>query len=172
MQTSKKAKTRRIYIGTSTKICSRSAHIWPKELAPRGALLLWQIIVAPLGPIKYTWIMKWKSQTHSAFGNFSNLEKFPGMTALFLKLAEDDILTGLQTITKKAFHMLISKRTTNYCGTICHSKISSLGDLFLFLVQMLKSFELTLFFQHTDWPLELPTNHRQALNILSVRDST
>ncbi len=52
MQTSKKAKTRRIYIGISTKICLRSAHIWPKELAPRGALLLWQIIVAPLGPIK------------------------------------------------------------------------------------------------------------------------
>jgi hypothetical protein len=66
------------------------------------------------------------------------------------KLAEDDNLTGLQTITKKAFHMLISKRTTNYCGTICHSKISSLVELFLFLVQMLKKFEFTLFFQHTD----------------------
>jgi hypothetical protein len=78
------------------------------------------------------------------------LEKFPGITSLFLKLAEDDNLTGLQTITKKAFHMLISKKTTNYCGTICHSKKSSLGELFLFLVQMLKSFELTLFFQHTD----------------------
>ncbi len=48
-------------------------------------------------------------QTHSLFGNFSNLEKFPGITTLFLKLAEDDNLTGLQTITKKAFHMLISK---------------------------------------------------------------
>jgi hypothetical protein len=59
-------------------------------------------------------------------------------------------LTGLQTITKKAFHMLISKRTTKHCGTICYSKISSLGKWFLFLVQMLKSFELTLFFQHTD----------------------
>ncbi len=90
--------------------------------------------------------MKWKSQTHSAFGKFSNLEKFPGITTLFLKLAEDDNLTGLQTITKKAFHMLISKRTTKHCGTICCSKISSLGKLFLFLVQMLKIFELTLFF--------------------------
>jgi hypothetical protein len=84
------------------------------------------------------------------FGNFSNLEKFPGITTLFLKLAEDDNLTGLQTITKKAFRMLILKRTTKQCGTILHSKISSLGKLFLFLVQMLKSFELTLFFQHTD----------------------
>jgi hypothetical protein len=88
--------------------------------------------------------------THSAFGNFSNLEKIPGITALFFKLAEDDNLTRLQTITKKAFHILISKRRTNYCGTICHSKISSLGELSLFLVQMLKSFELTLFFQHRD----------------------
>ncbi len=96
--------------------------------------------------------MKWKSQTHSVFGNFSNLETFPGITTLFLKLTEDDNLTGLQTITKKAFHMLVSKRATNYCGTICHSKIWSLGELILFLVQMLKSFELTLFFQHTDWP--------------------
>jgi hypothetical protein len=103
---------------------------------------------------------------------FQIWNKFTGMTALFLKLAEDDNLTGLQTITKKAFHMLISKRTTNYCGTICHSKISSLGEFFLFLVQMLKSFELTLFFQYTDRPLELTTNHHQALNILSVRDST
>ncbi len=111
--------------------------------------------------------MKWKSQTHSAFGNFSNLETFPGITTLFLKLAEDDHLTGLQTITKRAFHMLISKRTTKHCGTICYSKISSLGKLFLFLVQMLKSIELTLFFQHTDWPLEWTTNHRQALNIWS-----
>ncbi len=111
--------------------------------------------------------MKWKSQTHSAFGNFSNLEKFPRITTLFLKFAEDDNLTGLQTITKKAFHMLVSKRTTKHCGTICCSKISSLGELFLFLVQMLKSFELTLFFQHTDWPLEWNTNHCQALNIWS-----
>ncbi len=63
--------------------------------------------------------------------------------------------------------MLISKRTTKNCGTICYSKISSLGKLFLFLVQMLKSFELTLFFQHTDWPLEWTTNHCQALNIWS-----
>ncbi len=94
--------------------------------------------------------MKGKSQTHSAFGNFSNLEKFPRITTTFLKLAEDDNLTGLHTITKKAFHMLISKRTTKHCGTICHSKISSLGELFLFLVQIMKSFELTLFFQHTD----------------------
>ncbi len=65
-------------------------------------------------------------------------------------LAEDDNLTGLQTITQKAFYMFISKRTTKHCGTICHSKISSLGELFLFLYQMLKSFELTLFFQLTD----------------------
>ncbi len=111
--------------------------------------------------------MKWKSQTHSAFGNFSNLRKVHGITTLFLKLAEDYNLTGLQTITKKSFHMLISKRTTKHCGTICCSKISSLGELFLFLVQMLKSFELTLFFQHTDWPLEWTTNHHQALNIWS-----
>ncbi len=48
----KKAKTRRFYIGIGSKICLRSAHIWPKELAPRGALLLWQKIVAPLGPMK------------------------------------------------------------------------------------------------------------------------
>ena len=96
--------------------------------------------------IKYTWKMKLKSQTPSAFVNFSNLEKIPGITTLFFKLAEDDNLTGLQTISKKAFHMLISKITTKHCGTICHSKISSLGKLFLFLVQMLKSFELTLFF--------------------------
>ncbi len=94
--------------------------------------------------------MKCKSQTHSAFGKFSHLDKFPGITTLFLKLAEDDNLTGLQTITKKAFHMLISKKTTKHCGTICYSKISSLGELFLLFVQMLKSFELTLFFQHTD----------------------
>jgi hypothetical protein len=94
--------------------------------------------------------MKRKSQTHSAFGIFSNLEKNPGITTLFLKLAENDNLTGLQTITKKAFHMLIAKKTTKHCSTICCSKISSLGKLFLFLVQMLKSFELTLFFQHTD----------------------
>ncbi len=116
--------------------------------------------------------MKWKSQTHSAFGNFSNLEKKPGITTLSLKLREDDNLTGLQTITKKAFHILISKRTKKQCSTICHSKISSLGKLFLFLVQMMKNFELTLFFQHTDWPLEWTTNHHQALNILFVRDST
>ncbi len=109
--------------------------------------------------------MKWKSQTHSALGNFSNLEKFPGITTLFHKLAEDDNLTGLPTITKKAFHILISKRTTKQCGTICYSKISSLGKLFLFIVQLLKSFELTLFFEHTDWPIEWTTNHRQALNI-------
>ncbi len=63
--------------------------------------------------------------------------------------------------------MLISKRTSKHCGTICYSKISSLVEIFLFLVQMLKSFELTLFFQHTDWPLEWTTNHRQALNIWS-----
>jgi hypothetical protein len=81
---------------------------------------------------------------------FFKFGKTPGITTLFLKLAEDDNLTGLQTISMKAFHMLISKRTTNYCGTICHSKISSLVELFLFLVQILKSFELTLFFQHTD----------------------
>ncbi len=111
--------------------------------------------------------MKWKSQTHSVFGIFSNLENIPGITTLFLKLAEDDNLTGLQTITKKAFHMLVSKITTKHCSTICCSKISSLGELFLFLVQMLKSFELTLFFQHTDWPLEWTKNHRQALNIWS-----
>ncbi len=111
--------------------------------------------------------MKCKSQTHSAFGIFSNLKKYPGITTLFLKFAEDDNLTGLQTITKKAFHMLISMRTTNYCGTICCSKISSLGKLCLFLVQMLKSIELPLFFQHTDWPLEWTTNHCQALNIWS-----
>ncbi len=117
--------------------------------------------------IKYTQRMKWKSQTHSAFGNFPNLEKFPGITALFLKLVEDDNLTRLQTITKKAFHVLISKRTTKHFGTVCYSKISSLGELFLFLVQMMKSFELTLFFQHTDWPLEWTTNHCQALNIWS-----
>ncbi len=116
--------------------------------------------------------MKWKSQTHSAFGNFSILENFSGITTLFLNLTEDDNLTGLETITKKAFHMLISKRTKKHCGTICHSKISSLGELFLSLVQMLKSFELALVFQHTDWPLEWSTNHCQALNILSVRDST
>jgi len=103
---------------------------------------------------------------------FFKFGKIPGITTLFLKLAEDDNLTGLHTITKKAFHMLILERTTKHCGTICHSKISSLGELFLFLVQMLKSFELTLFFQHTDWPLEWTTNHRQALNILSVRDNT
>ncbi len=54
-----------------------------------------------------------------------------------VSLAEDYNLTGLQTITKKAFHMPISKRITKHCGTICHSKISSLGELFLFLVQML-----------------------------------
>ncbi len=89
--------------------------------------------------------MKWKSQTHSANGKFSNSEKFPGITTLFLKLAEDDNLTGLQTITKKAFHMLISKRTTKHCGTICYSKISSLGKLFLFLVQMLKVLNLLCF---------------------------
>ncbi len=53
MGKSKKAKTRRFYIGIGSKICSRSAHIWPKELAPRGALLLWQKIVAPLGPITF-----------------------------------------------------------------------------------------------------------------------
>ncbi len=116
---------------------------------------------------KCTWKMKCKSQTHSAFGFFSNLEKFPGITTLFLKLAEDDNLTGLQTITKKDFHMLISKRTTKHCGTICYSKISSLGKLFLFLVQMLKSFELTLFFWQSDWPLEWTTNHCQALSIWS-----
>ncbi len=104
--------------------------------------------------------------------NFFKLGKFPGVTTLFLKLANDDNFTGLQTITKKAFHMLISKRTTNYCGTISHPELSLLDKLFLFLVQMLKSFELTLFFQHTDWPLEWTTNHCQALNILSVRDST
>ncbi len=51
MGKSKKAKTHRFYIEIGSKICSRSAHIWPKELAPRGALLLWQKIVAPLGPI-------------------------------------------------------------------------------------------------------------------------
>ncbi len=91
--------------------------------------------------------MKWKSQTHSAFGNFSNLETFPGISTLFLKLIEDDNLTGLQTNIKKPFHMLISKITTKHCGTICHSKISSLGELFLVLVQILNSFELlTLFF--------------------------
>jgi hypothetical protein len=111
--------------------------------------------------------MKLKSQTHSAFGNSPKFGKFPGITTLFLKLAEDDNLTGLQTITKKAFHMLISKKTTKQCGTICYFKTSSLDELFLFLVQMLKSFELILFFQHTDWPLEWTTNHRQALNIWS-----
>ncbi len=111
--------------------------------------------------------MKWKSQTHSVFGHLSNLETFSGITTLFPKLAEDDNLTGLQTITKKAFHMLISKRTTKHCGIICCSKISSLGELFLFLVQMLTSFELTLLFQHTDRPLEWTTNHCQALNIWS-----
>jgi hypothetical protein len=58
---------------------------------------------------------------------FLNLENFPGITTVFLKLAEDDNLTGLQAITKKAFHVLISKRTTKHCGTICYSKISSLG---------------------------------------------
>jgi hypothetical protein len=79
---------------------------------------------------------------------FFKFGKNPGITALFLKLAEDDNLTGLQTITKKAFHMLISKRTTKHCGTICHSKISSLGELFLFLVQMLKRFKLTVFSAH------------------------
>ena len=31
-----------------------------------------------------------------------------------IELAEDDNLTGLQTITKKAFHMLISNRTTKH----------------------------------------------------------
>ena len=40
------------------------------------------------------------------------------------------------------------------------------ASCFLFLVKMLKGFELTLFFQHTDWPLEWTTNHHQALNIL------
>ncbi len=104
--------------------------------------------------------------------NFFKFGKITWSNYSILKLAEDDNLTGLQTITKKAFCMLFSKRTTKHCGTICHSKISSLGKLYLFLVQTLKSFELTLFFQHTDWPLECTTNHRQALNILSLRDST
>ena len=61
---------------------------------------------------KCDWKMKWKLQTHSAYGNLSNLEKLPGIHTLFLKIAEDDNLTGLQTIIKKAFHMLISNRTT------------------------------------------------------------
>jgi hypothetical protein len=78
---------------------------------------------------------------------------FPGITTLFLKLAEDDTLAGLQIITKKAFHMLISKRTIKHCGTFCYSKISLLGESFLFLVQMLKSFELTLFFSTQIDPL-------------------
>jgi hypothetical protein len=42
------------------------------------------------------------------------LEKLPGICTLFLKIAEDDNLTALQTITKKAFHMLISNRTTKH----------------------------------------------------------
>jgi hypothetical protein len=80
---------------------------------------------------------------------FFKFGKFPGIATLFLKLAEDDNLTGLQTITKIAFRMLILKRTTNYCSTICHSKISSVVELFLFLVQMLKSFENLLCFFST-----------------------
>ncbi len=91
--------------------------------------------------------MKWKSQTHPAFGIFSNLETFPGITTLFLKLAEDDNLTGLQTITKKAFHILISKRTTKHCGTICCSKISSLGS-FYFLFKCWKVLNLLCFSAH------------------------
>ncbi len=35
MGTAKKAKMHRIYIGISTKICSRSAHILPKEFSAR-----------------------------------------------------------------------------------------------------------------------------------------
>ena len=46
-----------------------------------------------------------ESQTPSAIGNFSNLEKFPGITTLFLKLAEDANFTGLQTITKTALRL-------------------------------------------------------------------
>ncbi len=62
---------------------------------------------------KRTWKMKWKTQTHSAFGNFSNLKKIPGITTLFLKLAEDDNLTGLQTITK------LTERSTSHKSPTC-----------------------------------------------------
>jgi hypothetical protein len=64
------------------------------------------------------------------------LETFPGITTLFLKLAKDDNLTGQQTITKKAFHILFSKRTTNYCGTGCYAqKLSSVAQFGLDLAQ-------------------------------------
>ena len=46
--------------------------------------------------------------------NSAHLEKLPGIRTLFLEIAEDDNLTGLQTITKKAFHILISNRTTKH----------------------------------------------------------
>ena len=106
-----------------------------------------------LGEHVYTWKMTWKSQTHSAFGIFLNLEKFPGISTLFLKLAEDDNLTGLQTITKKAFHMLIPKRTTKHCSTICYPKISSLGIVFISCSNVEKFWTYSVFSAHrlTTW---------------------
>ncbi len=89
---------------------------------------------------------------------FQIWKKIKGITTLFLKLAEDDNLTGLQTITKKAFHMLISKRITKHWGTICHSKISSLGELFYFLFKYWKVLTLLCFFStQIDHLIELQT---------------
>ncbi len=96
--------------------------------------------------IKCTWKMKWQYQTHSAFGNFSNLEKIPGITTLFLKLAEDDNLTGLQTITMKAFHMLISKRTTNIRAQSVTPKYHHWVSRFYFLFKCWKVLNLPCFF--------------------------
>ncbi len=72
--------------------------------------------------------------------------KFPGITTLFLKLAEDDNLTGLQTNTKKAFHILISKRTTKHCGTICCSKYHNWASCFYFLFKCWKVLNFLCFF--------------------------
>jgi hypothetical protein len=72
------------------------------------------------------------------------LEKNPGLTTLFLKLAEDDKLTGLQTITKKAFHMLVSKRTTNIAAQSVTPKYHHWASCFYFLLNVEKF--LTYFF--------------------------
>ncbi len=47
-----KAKTQSNHIGISTKICLRSAQIWPKEKLREAPCWLWQVVGAPLRPIK------------------------------------------------------------------------------------------------------------------------
>ncbi len=68
------------------------------------------------------------------------LHNLSSFHSIFHKFVVHSYLCFAQKNPDKIWH------NSAYCGTICHSKISSLGELFLFLVPMWKVLNLLCFF--------------------------